>query len=193
MLGRGATAALNHVLAQHPWAQSRLAAFAGRSVALRCPPLPDLDFRILESGLLGPSPDASSPDLTVTLPPSALPLLLARDEAALKAVAVEGSAELAETVRSLFVHLSWDVEEDLAKVFGDAVAHRLAAGGGAFLRWQRDAALRLGENLAEYWQEEQPVLARPDDVAAFCRDVDALRDDVARLEKRLELLAREFV
>jgi ubiquinone biosynthesis accessory factor UbiJ len=189
MLERGAAAALNHVLAQHPWAQARLAPFAGRTVMLRCPPFPDLAFGIREAGNLGAPSDAAKPDLTVTVPPSALPSLLARDEAALKRVGIDGSAELAEAVRALFAHLSWDVEEDLSKVLGDAAAHRIAAGAEAFLRWQRDAALRLGENLAEYWKDERPMLARPDEVAAFCRDVDALRDDVARLEKRLDLLA----
>jgi ubiquinone biosynthesis accessory factor UbiJ len=192
MLERGAVAALNHVLAQHPWAQKRLAPFAGQKVLLRCPPFPDLAFGVLESGLLG-EPGAAEAALTVTLAPSVLPLLLSlskglRDDAALKQVRIEGSAELAETVRSLFAHLSWDVEEDLSRVFGDALARRIAAGGKALLEWQRDAAVRLGENLAEYWKEEQPLLARPADVAAFCRDVDALRDDVARLEKRLDLL-----
>jgi ubiquinone biosynthesis accessory factor UbiJ len=190
VLERGAVAALNHVLAQHPWARERLARFAGQAVRLRCPPFPELDLGILESGLLGEESGAAAPALTVTLAPSALPLLLARDEAALKQVGIEGSAELAETVRALFTHLAWDAEEDLSRLFGDVLARRIASGGRAFLDWQRDAALRLGENLAEYWKEEQPLLARPADVAAFCRDVGALRDDVARLEKRLDLLGR---
>ena len=89
----------------------------------------------------------------------------------------------------LFRHLSWDFEEDLSGVFGDIVAHRLASAGKAFVAWQRDAALRLAESLAEYWTEEQPLLARPTDVESFCRDVDALRDDVARLEKRVAYLS----
>jgi ubiquinone biosynthesis protein UbiJ len=188
VLERGAVAALNHVLAQHPWARERLAAFAGRTLEFRCPPFPDLRLAIAESGLLSRSPDAGEPALTVSFAPAALPLLLLRDEAALQQVRLEGSAELAEAVRALFTHLSWDIEEDLSKLLGDALAHRVAGGGKALLDWQRDAALRLGENLAEYWTEEQPLLARPAEVAAFCREVDVLRDDVARLEKRLELL-----
>jgi ubiquinone biosynthesis accessory factor UbiJ len=187
MLARTALAAANHVLAQHPWARARLARFAGQTLLFRCPPFPDLPLRILESGVLGEA-GAAEPALTVTLAPSLLPLLALRDEAALKRVGIEGSAELAETVRSLFAHLSWDVEEDLSKLFGDALARRIASGGEALLVWQRDGALRLGENFAEYWKEEQPMLARPADVAAFCRAVDVLRDDVARLEKRLDLL-----
>ena len=189
LLERGAQAALNHVLAQNPWACARLAAFAGRSVALRCPPFPELRLRILESGRVTAAGEEDPASLTVTLAPSALPLLAARDEAALRHVAIEGSGELAQTVRSLFADLSWDVEEDLSKLLGDVLARRVAAGGEALLRWQREAALRLGENLAEYWQDERPLLARPEDVAAFCGAVDALRDDVARLEKRIELLA----
>lgn len=192
MLARGAVVALNHVLGQHPWARERLARFAGQTVLFRCPPFPDLAFGILDAGVLGESA-AAEPALTVSLAPSVLPLLLSpkglRDEAALKQVGIEGSAELAETVRSLFAHLAWDVEEDLSKLFGDAAARRIASAGEALLAWQRDSALRLGENFAEYWKEEQPVLARPDEVAAFCRAVDVLRDDVARLEKRIDLLA----
>jgi ubiquinone biosynthesis accessory factor UbiJ len=188
MIERGAVAALNHVLGQNPWACARLAPFAGRTVALRCPPFPDVRLRIGESGRVAPGGDAESPALTVTVLPSALPWLAARDEAALKHVAIEGSAELAETVRALFANLTWDVEEDLSQVLGDALAHRVAAGGEAFVRWQREAATRLGENLAEYWTDEQPLLVRTEDAAAFCRAVDALRDDVARLEKRIDLL-----
>jgi len=189
---RAAQAALNHVLAQNPWACARLAPFAGCAVALRCPPFPELRLRILDSGRVAPVGADENGDetaaLTATLAPAALPLLAARDERALRQVTIEGSAELAETVRSLFANLSWDAEEDLSKLLGDALAHRVAQGGEAFLRWQREAATRLGENLAEYWKDEQPLLARPEDVAAFCRAVDALRDDVARLEKRIDIL-----
>src|SRR2546430_11141006 len=90
---------------------------------------------------------------------------------------------------TLFRSLIWDFEEDLSRVFGGVVAHRLASGGKAVAAWQRDATLRLAESLAEYWTEEQPLLARPTDVESFCRNVDTLRDDVARLEKRIERLS----
>jgi ubiquinone biosynthesis protein UbiJ len=188
MIDRGAIAGLNHLLVQQPWAAARLAAFAGQSVRLRCAPFPDLRFRILESGLLDRAMADADCALVLTLQPAALPLLLARDETALKQVALEGSAEMASTVQYLFRHLAWDVEEDLSKVFGDVVAHRLASEGRAFAAWQRDAALRLAENFAEYWTEEQPLLAPPADVESFRREVDALRDDTARLEERIERL-----
>jgi ubiquinone biosynthesis protein UbiJ len=146
-------------------------------------------LRITDNGLLDRARAETESALVVKLTPGALPFLLARGEAARKRVEIEGSADLAGAVDYLFGHLSWDFEEDLSRVFGDIVAHRLASGGKALAAWQRDAALRLAESLAEYWTEEQPLLARPADVETFCRNVDALRDDVARLEKRVERLS----
>ena len=189
MIERGALAALNHLLEQQSWAAERLRPFAGQAVELRCPPFPDLRLRITGNGLLDRAQTETASALVVKLSPGTLPLLLARDEAARKRIEIEGSAGLAGAVDYLFRHLSWDFEEDLSRVFGDIVAHRLASGGKALAAWQRDAASRLAESLAEYWTEEQPLLARPADVASFSRDVDTLRDDVARLEKRIEQLS----
>jgi ubiquinone biosynthesis protein UbiJ len=189
MIERGAVAALNHLLTQQPWATERLKAFAGQGVEFRCPPFPDLCLVITGNGLLDRAHAEAASALVVKLTPGALPFLLARDETARKQVEIEGSADLASTVDYLFRHLDWDVEEDLSRVFGDIVAHRLASGGKAFAAWQRETVLRLAENLVEYWTEEQPLLARPADLEAFCRDVDTLRDDVARLEKRIEHLS----
>jgi ubiquinone biosynthesis protein UbiJ len=41
---------------------------------------------------------------------------------------------------------------------------------------------------AEYWLEEEPLIAKKTHLAQFARDVDALREDAERLEKRLERL-----
>jgi ubiquinone biosynthesis accessory factor UbiJ len=188
MFERGAAAGLNHLLAQQPWAAERLKAFAGQCVEVRCPPFPNLHLAILDSGLVEEAPEKAASALVVKLEPAALPLVLARDESALKEIEIEGSAELASAVQYLSRHLVWDVEEDLSGFFGDIVAHRLVSGGKALAAWQIDAATRLAENLVEYWTEEQPLLARPADVEKFCREVDTLRDDAARLEKRLERL-----
>jgi ubiquinone biosynthesis protein UbiJ len=190
MLERGAAAGLNHLLAQQPWAAERLKAFAGQCAEFRCPPFPDLRLAILESGLVGEAPADAASALVVKLTPFALPLVLARDEAALKQVELQGSAELAAAVQHLFRHLAWDIEEDLSRVFPDIVAHRLTEGGRALAAWQKEAATRLAQNLAEYLTEEQPLLARPADVASFLREVDRLGEDARRLEKRIESLEK---
>jgi len=86
-------------------------------------------------------------------------------------------------------NLRWDAEEDLSTIVGDIAAHRIVAGTREFAAWQQQAARNLAENLAEYFTEEQPLIARQADIELFSSDIDRLRDDLARLEKRLQHLA----
>jgi ubiquinone biosynthesis protein UbiJ len=188
MLDRGPIFAINHVLGAQPWARERLAPFAGRIVELRLLPLPDLRLGITADGLVGPAQAKASPDLSINIKPTALPHLFRRDEAIMSHVDITGAADLAQVVQLLFRELQWDYEEDLSRVFGDVLAHRLAGAGRDFFAWQREAGLRTAQNFAEYWTEEQPLIARRDDLADFSHAVDTLRDDVERLEKRIEIL-----
>ncbi|MGB8434206.1 MAG: SCP2 sterol-binding domain-containing protein, partial [Burkholderiales bacterium] len=124
-------AVINHLLAREQWARDRLAPFAGRRARFRIAPLPDLVVEIDESGLVAAG-TAEDVALTLTIPPAALPRILARDEAALREVGLDGDAGLASTVQFLFQNLRWDVEEDLSRVVGDVVAHRMAGAARAF-------------------------------------------------------------
>jgi len=56
--------------------------------------------------------------------------------------------------------------------------------------WGREASERLAQNFAEYWTEEQPLLARLSDLHQFLADVERLRQDLARIQKRIEALTR---
>jgi ubiquinone biosynthesis protein UbiJ len=150
--------------------------------------LPDLRLAIAEAGLVSAGEGSPRSDLVVRIPPAFLPRILARDDAAMREVRIEGDTELAQAVDFLFRHLRWDAEEDLSRLVGDVPAHRVAATGRAFTAWQKDAGERLARNVAEYFTEENPVLARPADVRRFGAEVDALRDDVERLEKRIARL-----
>ncbi|MDT9145970.1 hypothetical protein RSW78_25420, partial [Escherichia coli] len=85
----------------------------------------------------------------------------------------------------VFRNLEWDVEADLARVVGDIAAHRLTRFGAGLFDGLREAFRRTVQNVAEYATEETPLVAPRRDIAAFCADVDTLRDDVARLEKRI--------
>ena len=188
MIERGAVSALNHLLDQHAFARGRLRTFAGQCVEVRCPPFPDLRLRITEGGAVESARGDCASALVVSLKPGALPLLLVGDDAARGQIAIEGAADLAGAVDELFRKVRWDFEEDLSRVFGDVVAHRLAEGGRVLAAWQRGASLRLAENLAEYWTEERPLLVRPVDAEKFHREAQALVDEVASLEKRVERL-----
>jgi ubiquinone biosynthesis protein UbiJ len=189
VLPHPAVAAINHLLAREAWATDRLRPFAGRRLRLRLPPLPDLALAIAETGLLERAPGDAAADLTITLKPGALPGLLARDDRLMREADIAGDTDLAAALQAVFRNLRWDVEEDLSRVVGDAAAHRAVSAGRSFTAWQKDAAQRLGDNVAEFLKEESGQLPRPADVAAFSREVAEARDAVERLEKRIARLA----
>lgn len=176
--------ALNHVLGQAAWARERLRPFAGRVARFELGPFAGA-FCIGEDGSLSaPSADAA-PDVSLKLPPN-LPLLLLQGmDAAMRNVRLSGQVDLAEALGFVLRNLRWDAEEDLSRVFGDIAAHQLMRGADQLFGWQRQAVRNAGENLAEYFTEEQPMIATPAALAEFAAEVDRLRDDLARLEKRV--------
>lgn len=190
MLTHPGILALNHLLNAEAWARDKLKPYAGQCVEFRSPPLPALRLDILDTGLLRAAAQDAAPNLVVTIGPGALPAMLRGEEALLREIGIEGNADLAGTVQYLFRHLRWDLAEDLSQVFGDVLAQRMVSEGKRFAAWNREAAEKLAQNFAEYWTEERPLLARPAEVRQFLADVDQLRDDLARLEKRIEALTK---
>ena len=130
---------LNHVLQQEPEAQARLKRQAGRLVEAHWR---QFSVRLLATpaGLLDLGPAAQTADLTLTVAEDS-PFALA--QSALKgekpAVRIAGDVQLAAEVQWLVDHVRWDIEEDLARVFGDAPAHAM----GSVLR-------RMGEALRSF-------------------------------------------
>lgn len=189
MLQGPVLAALNHVLAQADWARGRLIPFAGRQARIELPPLPTLSFAVDEEGYLR-SAEGEGADVSITLPASAPLLALGDPEKVFKQAHISGNADFADSLGFVLRNLRWDFEEDLSRLIGDIAAHRIAGLLTGLFAWQRETAARLGENLSEYLAEEQGVLLRPPEMAAFAEDVRQLRQDLGRLEQRLERLPR---
>jgi ubiquinone biosynthesis protein UbiJ len=180
-------ASLNHVLAGAPWAQARLAPHAGKTIALRVFPF-DRRLTITADGRVTPAPRSSEADMVMIMTPPIALRMLAGDEAARQQAIIEGDTALASEVAYLAQHLRWDFEEDLSKVFGDVVAHRVGQTARDLNAWGVQAGRNLAENFRDYWVAERPLLAPRIAVEQFNRDVDRLRDDVERLEKRVAKL-----
>jgi ubiquinone biosynthesis protein UbiJ len=180
-------AAINHLLEQAAWARQKLVPFAGHSARIELPPFA-ANFLIADDGSIADPVADGPPEVSVSLPATTPLLALQGKEAVMRAVRIEGSAEFAEALGFVIRNLRWDAEEDLSKIVGDIAAHRMVTGVRELAGWQRQAAQNFAENFAEYFTEEQPLIAQRAAVADFSADVDRLRDDVARLEKRLQRL-----
>jgi ubiquinone biosynthesis accessory factor UbiJ len=142
--------ALNHVLMQEPQAQARLKRQAGRLVEGRWRAF-GVRLRATPAGLLELGPADAPPDLTLTLAEDS-PWTLA--QSALRGdkppVRIAGDVQLAAEVQWLVDHVRWDVEEDLARLFGDAPAHAM----GQALR-------RMAQALRQFAGAARPPGAAP--------------------------------
>jgi ubiquinone biosynthesis protein UbiJ len=108
-------------------------------------------------------------------------------EAAIRDGSLEltGNAELAGQFQQLLAYAKPDVEEELSWVVGDVAAHRLGEIARGVSRWGRNARSTMGDNIREYLQEESRDAPSRYEVDQFANNVGKLRDDVDRIEARL--------
>ncbi len=116
---------LNHVLMSEPQAQDRLRRQQGKPVRVLWGEV-NLTLAATPAGLLERPAMVAKPDLTVTLTQSS-PFSMAKSlfEGEKPAVDIQGDVQLAAEVAWLVDNVRWDVEEDLSRLVGDAVAHTL--------------------------------------------------------------------
>ncbi len=180
-------APLNHLLRANGWARDSLKPYAGKTVCVRCLPF-STSLQIVDSGEVTPAAAGAIPDATLSVTPGLLLRMATRDDTAWRDISIDGDTALAGAVHHLWRHLRWDAEEDLSRVFGDVAAHRMAGTAQTFAQWARMSGENFFRSFSEYWTEERPAVAAASDLSRFAADVDVLRDDLARLEKRIAQL-----
>ena len=191
MLKELSTHIIQHLLAQNEWAAPMLQPFASQSVQLNFV-LFKTSLVILENGSLAIAGETNVPDATITIPPSLLLRLMAKDESAKLQIKVEGDTHLATALAKVLSHVRWDYEDDLSKLTGDVPAYKVGEFARQTVSSVKDSATNLAEMLSEYWQEEKPLLAKKRHIEQFNAEIDTLRADVERLEKRLNKLAKKL-
>jgi len=183
---------LNRGLPRSGRARELTAELAGRSLALEMAGFGTV--RVTSDGTtLSVSAGGEAADATLSAGPLGFLALAAGDpQAALRrgAAAISGDAEIAARFRELLTLLRPDPEEELALLVGDVPAHQLGRLARAAAQWGRRAADTLSSSGADYLAHERGDLVPRREGEAFLRAVDALREDVDRLEARLALLAR---
>lgn len=185
------TPVLNHLLQHEDWASARLRRHAGTQVLIEGGPI-RLVLDIDPSGRFTAGSPARRPDVTLSLPEDFPFRLLLDREQLFSSVRLAGSVDLAETLAFVFRNLEWDAEADIAKVSGDIIAHRVVRWGKALSQALTQALVRTGQNLHEYMVGESEWLVANTDLVSFSNEVGAVRDDLARLEKRIALLERKL-
>jgi ubiquinone biosynthesis protein UbiJ len=182
-------AALNHLLGQAAWARRQLQPFAGRRARFEMLPW-RFAFGIGTDGRFEAVTEPEV-DVTVVLPANG-PLLALQGIDRLMATAhVSGNAEFATALSFVLKNLRWDAEEDLARLVGDIVAHRVVSGLSSITAWQKQAARNVAENVAEYLGSEAKLLTPAREMDAFRVDLGDFTDRLAKLEVRIRTVAQK--
>ncbi len=179
---------INHLVADAPWASERLRQHAGGVLQIKGGVF-SLLLQIDSSGHLASSDASLAPDVCIDLPADFLLRAVVDRSSLMSAARLTGMADFAETLAFVFRNLRWDVEGDLARLVGDIPARRFALSGQAAFTALQKSGRRFGENLFEYTTAESGILVSPVLIKNFNAEVDGLRDDLARLEKRLDRLS----
>ncbi|MGI9024002.1 MAG: ubiquinone biosynthesis accessory factor UbiJ [Burkholderiaceae bacterium] len=196
-------AAINHLLRAEPWARAQLAPHVNKTLHIVVQPF-TIKLSVAPDGSVARATPSATPDTTVTLPSSAIVRLLSgagrgdeqggdrrgddRSDGLMRDMRLEGDADFAHAASMLVRHLRWDVEEDLSTLVGDAAAHRVVASARSANREIRRTHEKVAAGITEYLLEENPQLVRPRAVHVLADGVRKLRDDIARLEKRVDRL-----
>lgn len=140
---------LNHVLQQEPQAMERLRRQAGKRLLLRWANI-ELVLQPTAVGLLALADAGTEPDLRLRVLESA-PWSLAQTVLAGEkpAVDIQGDVQFAAEVAWLADNLRWDLEEDLSRVLGDVMAHRLVGLGRMVLDTLRGFLSQASERVRQ--------------------------------------------
>jgi len=183
-----AAATLNHVLAQNAWAVQRLTPLAGKTFAVQAFPLPTLSFTLQPDGSVREAAPDAVADATLSATPDALLRYFTVEPRDPSLIRVGGDAAFGEEIGHVLAHLTWEAEEDLSRVFGDVIAHRLAGFARGWWEWRKESVLSLATAATEYFTEERPLIAKRSHVEQFTHEVSATREAVDLLETRIENL-----
>ena len=185
---------INRILRLDPDTLERLGELEGKVIRLRLGVADPVEIFVLPSdtGVSLRGHYDGTPDVTLAgdIPVFAklalrrvVPNVVAEGE-----VQISGDIDLGQRFQRLLEKIDIDWEESAARVLGDVAAHQL----GNVLRhlggWTRHSLHVLGEDAAEYLQEESRLLPARSRAEAFRQAVEALRGDAERLESRLERL-----
>jgi ubiquinone biosynthesis protein UbiJ len=195
MLTEKIEALLNRQAATSPRAGALIAALQGKRLVIDVQHTP-WQLAVASNGqaLQLSRRDLDAADATIRGTPLSLAALAGPQPAAVIRrgdVAIEGDAETADRFRELGTLLHPDIEEELAQLIGDVPAHQLGLVARTALGWLRRSLRTGSDNVAEYLAHESRELVPRVEAQGYLRDVDVLREDVDRLQARIDALAAQ--
>lgn len=101
---------------------------------------------------------------------------------------ISGNTHNLEVLRDIFKNIDLDLEEKLSHVIGDVAAYRIFAHARKSKKFLKNTSEDLNAQIKEYIYFEAKYFPTRKKVEKFYQDIVRLRDDVERLEARIEMM-----
>jgi len=129
-------------------------------------------------------------DVSIKGTPAALLGMITAEKVGAGDVEMIGNVGMAHKLQSILKKMDVDWEEYLSQIIGDIAAHKV----GNFLRGMsqlaKASAKTIGLDISEYLRYEKAALLDKSELDEFNHAVDKIRNDVERLQKRVERLGK---
>lgn len=184
---------INRALSDDGWAMKRLSAFAGSTVRITLASKPIIRYTVEPNGLLAAHDvfGDDEPTLSIDLPADAASRFMSHGRhGMIKAAKIRGNIDLANAVNDVVDNIRPDPEAFLASKIGDIAAHRAMGLFNSLRQSAEQLVSRLKDQFTEHVAEGHSVIVPNDEVDRFMSDVDVLRNDVARLQQRIDRLTK---
>jgi ubiquinone biosynthesis protein UbiJ len=183
--------AINAALTLDPEVNAKLAQMSGSVIRVKLKLIErELYLFPRDNGIDISSEYDGEPDTTISGTPLALlkmglskqvaPMLLKGD------VSIEGNAALGREFKKLLASMDIDWEEIASRMVGDMPAHHVFKALRRLHGWSRKSVQSVIRDTSEYVQEESRDVVSAAELEAFYKQVDELRDAVARIEKDIQ-------
>ncbi len=179
---------INHLLGQNDWMQTKLKPYSGKLISLEIDSL-IIKLVVNDQGQLILSEANGSPDASIQMSLTSFIQLVTQKKK--MGITVKGNLDFAHDFSIVIQSLQWDIEDDLSRFIGDIPATELTKIGKVFLKHSKNNIRNLAENFIEFWQEENKILSKTNDLNDFYRQVDKLTEDVDRVEAKINSLMGE--
>ena len=184
---------INRYLSLDPEMSARLEAFDGKIIAIEVVGTGKTFYLAPQQGKLKLRHNVDEQaDTTLRGSPMALfkmgmadrvaPMLLKGD------IEITGDIRLGREFKQVLADMDIDWEEQLSTVLGDATAFRAMSLARKVTTWGQQAVDSFAGDVSEYLQEESRDVVTGAELEDFYQQVDRLRDDVDRLQARIETL-----
>ena len=104
---------------------------------------------------------------------------------------LSGDARVADIFQKLLKYSKPDIEEEMSSIIGDVAANRVGKISRGFIKWGKEARSTMEMNIREYLQEESRSIPSRYENDKFNEDINNLRDDVDRLEAKLNQMQED--